>query len=146
MVTESPRPLTAQRHTIPPHVEAAVLTALEKLLADRFATAAQFAEALGNRGYASVTATAVSPCRAPPRGRPRRPGGGWAGRGCDRSRTLGLAPTWSGAGAQPLQPFLRPSEALQPSVNGSINVAISADADGGLCRPGRGRPDLAPRA
>ncbi|MEZ0335686.1 MAG: serine/threonine-protein kinase, partial [Gemmatimonadales bacterium] len=61
VVTESPRPLTAQRHTIPPHVEAAVLTALEKLPADRFATAAQFAEALGNRGYASVTATAVSP-------------------------------------------------------------------------------------
>ena len=41
-----PRPLLPQRHTIPPHVEAAVLTALEKLPADRFATAAQFAEAL----------------------------------------------------------------------------------------------------
>ena len=37
---------------IPPHVEAAVLTALEKLPADRFATAAEFAEAL-----ASPTAT-----------------------------------------------------------------------------------------
>jgi len=46
VVTESPRPLVPQRHTIPPHVEAAVLTALEKLPADRFATAAQFAEAL----------------------------------------------------------------------------------------------------
>jgi serine/threonine-protein kinase len=46
VVTEAPRPLVPQRHTIPPHVEAAVLTALEKLPADRFATAAQFAEAL----------------------------------------------------------------------------------------------------
>ena len=46
VVTESPRPLLPQRHTIPPHVEAAVLAALEKLPADRFATAAQFAEAL----------------------------------------------------------------------------------------------------
>jgi serine/threonine-protein kinase len=46
VVTESPRPLVPQRHTIPPHVEAAVLTALEKLPADRFASAAQFAEAL----------------------------------------------------------------------------------------------------
>jgi len=46
VVTEVPRPRLPQRHTIPPHVEAAVLTALEKLPADRFATAAQFAEAL----------------------------------------------------------------------------------------------------
>jgi len=46
VVTETPRPLLPQRHTIPPHVEAAVLTALEKLPADRFASAAAFAEAL----------------------------------------------------------------------------------------------------
>src|SRR5439155_90398 len=50
VVTESPRPLHPQRHTIPAHVEAAVLRALEKLPADRFATAAQFAEALGDSG------------------------------------------------------------------------------------------------
>src|SRR6476659_9528688 len=56
VVTESPRPLHAQRHTIPPHVEAAVLTALEKLPADRFATAAQFADALTRSGLA-ITAT-----------------------------------------------------------------------------------------
>ncbi|HEX6614826.1 MAG TPA: serine/threonine-protein kinase, partial [Gemmatimonadales bacterium] len=46
VVTETPRPLQAQRHTVPPQVEAAVLTALEKLPADRFATAAEFADAL----------------------------------------------------------------------------------------------------
>ena len=46
VVTEAPRPLAAQRHTIPPHVEEAVLTALEKLPADRYATAAEFARAL----------------------------------------------------------------------------------------------------
>ena len=130
MVTESPRPLTAQRHTIPPHVEAAVLTALEKLPADRFATAAQFAEALGNRGYASVTATAVSP--AAPRPRPR-------GRDPVVLAAVGLAVVataaalwgWLRPGPEPVlnrySLFLRPSEALQPSVNGSINVAISAD-------------------
>ncbi|HEY9442359.1 MAG TPA: serine/threonine-protein kinase, partial [Gemmatimonadales bacterium] len=60
VVTESPRLLVPQRHTIPPHVEAAVLTALEKLPADRFASAAQFAEALGNRSYVSTTATAAA--------------------------------------------------------------------------------------
>ncbi len=52
VVTENPRPMTAQRRTIPAHVEAAVLTALEKLPADRFASAAAFAEALGNPGFA----------------------------------------------------------------------------------------------
>src|SRR6188508_2327544 len=63
VVTESPRPLVPQRHTIPPHVEAAVLTALEKLPADRFASAAQFAEALRNKSYATtaVVAAAAAP-------------------------------------------------------------------------------------
>jgi serine/threonine-protein kinase len=45
MMTESPRPLLLKRHTIPSAVEAAVLTALEKLPANRFATAADFATA-----------------------------------------------------------------------------------------------------
>ncbi len=66
VVTESPRPLTPQRHTIPPHVEAAVLTALEKLPADRFASAADFAAALTNPAFTlpggSLEAAAV---RAP---------------------------------------------------------------------------------
>ena len=55
VVTENPRSMTSQRHTIPPQVEAAVLTALEKLPADRFATAAEFAAALADPNYASKT-------------------------------------------------------------------------------------------
>jgi len=55
VMTEAPRPLVAQRRTIPPEVEAAVLTALEKLPADRFATAAEFAEALAGRGPGAIT-------------------------------------------------------------------------------------------
>jgi serine/threonine-protein kinase len=50
VVTEEPRSLTVQRKTIPPHVEAAVQTALSKLPADRFPTAAEFAEALQKPG------------------------------------------------------------------------------------------------
>jgi Tol biopolymer transport system component len=53
VMTEQPRSLTLQRHTVPPHVEAAVGMALEKLPADRFATAAQFAEALASPGFAT---------------------------------------------------------------------------------------------
>ncbi|MCL4866405.1 MAG: serine/threonine protein kinase, partial [Gemmatimonadales bacterium] len=51
VVTERPHPLRSQRHTIPPQVEASVLTALEKLPADRFASAAEFAAALADRGF-----------------------------------------------------------------------------------------------
>jgi serine/threonine-protein kinase len=46
VMTEKPAPLLSRRERIPPQVEDAVLTALEKLPADRFATAAEFAAAL----------------------------------------------------------------------------------------------------
>src|SRR5712671_7263079 len=71
VVTETPRPLVAQRHTIPPHIEAAVLTALEKLPADRFATAAEFADALRNKGAMRRTASAAARPPATPAGRIR---------------------------------------------------------------------------
>src|SRR3954451_11126112 len=54
VMTEEPRSLTLQRKTVPPHVEAAVVTALSKLPADRFATSAQFAEALARPGATTV--------------------------------------------------------------------------------------------
>ena len=46
VITERPTPLSTVRDTVPAGVGAAVLKALAKLPADRFATAAQFAEAL----------------------------------------------------------------------------------------------------
>jgi eukaryotic-like serine/threonine-protein kinase len=46
VMTEKPAPLIARRERIPPEVEEAVLTALEKLPADRYASAAEFAQAL----------------------------------------------------------------------------------------------------
>jgi Tol biopolymer transport system component/tRNA A-37 threonylcarbamoyl transferase component Bud32 len=46
VLTEEPRRLVPRRHSIPPEVEEAVLTALEKLPADRFGSAAEFATAL----------------------------------------------------------------------------------------------------
>ncbi len=53
VLTEEPRSLALQRHTVPPQVEDAVLTALEKLPADRFASAAQFSQALGRQSVAN---------------------------------------------------------------------------------------------
>jgi serine/threonine-protein kinase len=54
-MSEAPRPLTAERRSVPAHVEAAVLRALEKLPADRFNSAQQFGEALTNPGFATST-------------------------------------------------------------------------------------------
>ena len=48
VVTEEPRRLVLQRKTIPPPIEAAVLTALAKIPADRFTSAAQFGDALAH--------------------------------------------------------------------------------------------------
>jgi Tol biopolymer transport system component len=65
VMTADPAPLTAQRRSVSPEVEAAVLTALEKLPADRFATPAEFAAALSQRsGTAPVR---VTPARSRPR-------------------------------------------------------------------------------
>ncbi len=46
VITEQPSSVRATRPTVPEHVEAAIMTALAKLPADRFATAADFAAAL----------------------------------------------------------------------------------------------------
>ena len=48
VLSERPAGLMTRRDRVPPAVDDAVLTALEKLPADRFATAAEFAQALGS--------------------------------------------------------------------------------------------------
>ena len=69
VMTEEPRSLTGQRKSIPEQVEAAVFTALEKLPADRFTTAAEFAAALKGdtvRGH-PIGRTSRSPIARPSR-------------------------------------------------------------------------------
>ena len=51
IITEVPKAPTAVRSTIPPNVDAAIRRALEKLPADRFATAEGFAGALKDPGF-----------------------------------------------------------------------------------------------
>jgi serine/threonine-protein kinase len=65
VMSEPPRPLTVQRRSIPPHVEAAVLRGLEKLPADRFASASDFAAAL-------ATPTGATAAHLAPNGRGAR--------------------------------------------------------------------------
>ncbi|HEX6406833.1 MAG TPA: protein kinase [Gemmatimonadales bacterium] len=131
VMTENPRRLMTQRHTVPPHVEAAVLTALEKLPADRFASAAEFAEALKNKGYTSPVTSAAPALIANAETQSRR--------------RLGLLPVlgallavatvaalWGWlrpAKAAPLTQFslaLRPNQTLQqPAVTGGGRLALS---------------------
>jgi serine/threonine-protein kinase len=81
VLTERPAGVRASRATVPPHVEAAIARALEKLAADRFATAREFADALEGRGAVMplaarqatpVAATGVSRVRG------MREAGAWA--------------------------------------------------------------------
>jgi eukaryotic-like serine/threonine-protein kinase len=58
VITADPKRLRSERRSIPENVENAVLTALEKLPADRFASAAQFAEALSPKGLGAGVITA----------------------------------------------------------------------------------------
>jgi tRNA A-37 threonylcarbamoyl transferase component Bud32 len=54
VLSERPTPLRTLRDTVPVHVEQVVLTALAKLPADRFATAAEFSAALTGGRFATL--------------------------------------------------------------------------------------------
>ena len=71
VMTEKPAALIPRRDRIPPHVEDAVLTALEKLPADRFGSAAEFAAALDAPAPAGAARSGIRPRSAA--ARTRRP-------------------------------------------------------------------------
>jgi len=60
IVAEEVQPVTELRKSVPPHVAAATAKSLEKLPADRFESAAKFAEALLNPAFALPTTRAVA--------------------------------------------------------------------------------------
>jgi Tol biopolymer transport system component/tRNA A-37 threonylcarbamoyl transferase component Bud32 len=110
MMTEEPRSLTLQRKTIPPHVEAAVRTALEKLPADRMATAAEFAAALVSPGYVGRSGTAAHSARQADAGARAR--FGWPALALVASGIL-LAALGVLAGVRLARPHAKPSLAVQ---------------------------------
>src|SRR5262245_43488199 len=128
VVTTDPASLIPQRRTIPAHVDAAVLQALEKLPADRFASGAEFAAALGNPTFTgSITA-------ARPVGLIRRKPGAASvfARGLPWAVAL-LAGLWAwsqhdAGGTQPVRRYaveLRGLEAISPF--DQVTMAISPD-------------------
>jgi eukaryotic-like serine/threonine-protein kinase len=56
VMTAEPESVSTYRKTVPAHVADAVTTALAKLPADRFASAAEFATALGNASFTTASA------------------------------------------------------------------------------------------
>jgi serine/threonine protein kinase/Tol biopolymer transport system component len=73
IITAQPAPPTEHRRSIPKHLEAVILKALEKLPADRFASAADFADALTDPTVGATLVTrrvargrAAAPSRATP--------------------------------------------------------------------------------
>jgi Periplasmic component of the Tol biopolymer transport system len=65
VMTETPRSLTSQRKSIPQNVNAAVLKALDKLPADRFASAAEFSKALVTADYGATTQSSTAAVAEP---------------------------------------------------------------------------------
>jgi hypothetical protein len=129
VVTESPRPMLPQRHTIPSHVEAAVLTALEKLPADRFSSAAEFADALAGRTTVPTTRT-VAPVAATI-GAPRLNAFTVALAGVAAAATAAALWGWLRPAPAPsvnrFSLYLPPNQALQPVGQSGNRVAISPD-------------------
>jgi hypothetical protein len=132
VMTEQPRGLTIQRRTVPGQVEAAVQRALEKLPADRFASAAQFAEALEKTDFAAAT-TRTTPAAVPAAARGR--GMGWAAGAAAILLTAAAgAAVWRWLGptpAAPVRPVVRfaielPRDAQPVGATGST-IAFSPD-------------------
>jgi len=71
VITERATAVTVLRDTVPDHVSTAIQKGLAKLPADRFASAAAFADALAGKGYGTpavaTTMTAAAPRRRDPR-------------------------------------------------------------------------------
>jgi serine/threonine-protein kinase len=68
LLTDKPRSVRTSRSAVPEHVDAAVQRALEKLPADRFSTAKEFADALLGRGGITTTSASPTPAVAQPAG------------------------------------------------------------------------------
>ena len=70
LLTDKPRSVRSMRSAVPEHVDEAVAHALEKLPADRFTTAREFADALQGRGGVAMSATARTAATVPRGGAP----------------------------------------------------------------------------
>jgi eukaryotic-like serine/threonine-protein kinase len=106
VLTEPPPPLRPKRPTVPPAAEAAIVTALQKLPADRWGSAREFSEALSGTGAQRSQTAATIPMAAvrAPAASVRRASLVWAG--WLAALVAGGVATWA---------LLRPRPELPPS-------------------------------
>jgi serine/threonine-protein kinase len=127
LLTEEPRSLIAQRKMIPPNVDAAVRKALQKLPADRFASAAEMSSAIARTEFTIDVGTTTIPPAAVKQARWRRVG-----------ILIGVAVAASAAGAFVGAKLLASRPAFEPrtrfsfdaptnGVAASAGIAISPD-------------------
>jgi eukaryotic-like serine/threonine-protein kinase len=126
LLTDRPRSVRASRPAVPEQVDAAVARALEKLPADRFSTAKEFAEALQGRGSVTVSAATAATVVAPRvgwRDRARDPLTlGLAMAAMSRARTESPAPS-----VPPIQFIMNAPDSARPFDNFPWPAAISPD-------------------
>jgi serine/threonine-protein kinase len=124
VMTESPRPVTGQRKSVPPNVNAAVLRALEKLPADRFHSAAEFSSALVTPTFESVPADVRT--------------------GAGRTRFRGTLLPWAiaaVASAVAVFALLKKSDASESSSPVYLSVDLPSNAGAGINAEGLGISD-----
>jgi serine/threonine-protein kinase len=128
VLTERPAPIIPRRERVPQHVEDAVMTALEKLPADRYPTAIEFVSALRADGATTSTTTRA---RAATQRASRRPllaaGGGIAVLAAAVGWLLGRGNTPASTGPDPVRLAL-----VEPGANITFDgtrrtIDISAD-------------------
>ena len=124
VMSEEPRGITMQRKAVPPVVESAVLRALEKLPADRFGLAAEFAAALDTRESQTGWRTGARPAaRSSSRG---------TAIAAALAGVMSVAALWGWLRPQPSPPVVR-YQLLLDSVpalrDWTGEIAISPDGD-----------------
>jgi Tol biopolymer transport system component/tRNA A-37 threonylcarbamoyl transferase component Bud32 len=129
IVTEDAAPVTKLRKSVPPNVAAAVSRSLEKLPADRFATAAEFGAALTDPGYTSRVTSMTASSHAMARRRNGLTVAGWALWGVTLLSGLWLL-SRAGSGPQPVRRYAIGMTGAEAIANNTIQV-LALSPDGG---------------
>jgi serine/threonine-protein kinase len=112
IIAEPVAAVTSLRKSVPANVAAALAKALEKLPADRFATAAEFGAALANSGFGGTVTTTAAASR--PSVPPYRRSRGMLALVATTAAAVALA-VWGWLRPTPVPPVLRYGLALPPS-------------------------------
>ncbi|MCH7717775.1 MAG: protein kinase, partial [Gemmatimonadetes bacterium] len=129
IVTDEPRPVTEVRKSVPPNVVAAVAKAVEKLPADRFAGATEFAQALADSGFRHGEASSLAAASAV------RQWNGLALAFASATVLLALAFGWTIVALQRAEPVqvarfdVTPGagKALEDGTDGGVSFTLSTD-------------------